>query len=209
MALKDYPDWVLKYKEHNKEIRLLNNKYYLYQVHTIRTDGKVKKITDKYLGRITVDGLIPPIIKHIDYSVKEYYSTCFVFSICSNVITYIIDKYPVKSDEYLPICFLNVLFNYDLVKWNKSYLSILFPNVKLIKHTKKVNEELDKITSMMKYHIDRFLNNTSLPDFFNSINDLYMVGVKDSWTLAKVSEETLQTLNKYKIDLEINYGKSK
>lgn len=209
MALKDYPDWVLKYKEHNKEIRYLNGKYYLYKVHTSRIDGKVKKYTDAYLGRITENGLISPVKKHVDYIVKEYSSFCFTFNVCKSVITSITSKYPIKSKDYLCNAIFTVIFDNNLNKWNKSYFSIIFPDFKLIKHTEKVTLEINRIITMMKYKIDKFLDQQPLSSFLESINDLYMVGVKDNYTLATISKETINILHNNKFELEINYGKDK
>lgn len=209
MALIDYPAWVIKFKEHNKEIRHLHGKYYLYQVHTSRIDGKVKKVTDKYLGRITEDGLIPPAQKQIIYIIKEYHTTVFAFSICSSIIEGIIKRYPHKYLEYLPLCFFDVFFHYQIDQWNRSYLSILFPNLKLIPRSIAVQNEINRLSTMFKHPINKFLSDSSLDAFFQSINDLYMVGISDTWTLAKVSEETIHLLNKHHISLEIPRGKNK
>jgi hypothetical protein len=56
-----YPDWVLKCKETNREIRYLQGKYYLYQITSKYNPEKkrAQKITIAYLGRITENGLIP------------------------------------------------------------------------------------------------------------------------------------------------------
>lgn len=209
MALIDYPMWVLKFKEHNKEIRLLQGKYYLYQVHTSRIDGKVKKVTDKYLGRITEEGLIPPTKKQVTYTIKEYHTAVFAFSICSSIITGIIKKYPRKYLDYLPLCFYDVFFNQQMDQWNRSYLSVLFPNLKLISRSMAVQNEINRLSTMFKHPITKFLSGSTLDAFFQSINDLYMVGIGDSWTLAKVSEETIKILNEHHISLELPYGESK
>lgn len=45
-----------------------------------------KKIKDKYLGKITETGLIPPVEKTIEYNVKKVGLTTFIFSSCHNII---------------------------------------------------------------------------------------------------------------------------
>lgn len=54
------PDWVLKHKQKNTEIKFLNNRYYLYKI-TSKWD-KIKKRAQKqtveFLGTITLGGLI-------------------------------------------------------------------------------------------------------------------------------------------------------
>ncbi len=200
MAIKDYPDWVLKHKEKGTELRLINNKYYLYKVHTERKDGKVKKYTDKYLGRITEDGLIPPQNKIIKYSVKEYYSFVVIFNLCGSVISNIITRYPKRYNMYLSKSILDVLFNNDLILWERSYLSIFFP-LDDKNHTQSVNEEIKRISNMMNHHLEKFFKTVSKDDLFSKLNDLMMVGVKDNYTLALYSDITKETLNKYKWSL--------
>lgn len=78
--MKNYPDWVLKHKKKGTELRCIKGKYYLYQVHCVRENGKNKKITDKYLGRITEDGLIPPKDKVRSVKVYEYGLSCFLIT---------------------------------------------------------------------------------------------------------------------------------
>ena len=57
-----HPDWALKYKEKNTELRCIKGRYYLYAYSTIYCPIKkrAKKVTGKSLGRITEkDGFIP------------------------------------------------------------------------------------------------------------------------------------------------------
>lgn len=51
----EFPNWVLKYKGKNKEIRLFRNNYYLYEIGSVwdKKLKKPKKITKSYIGRIT------------------------------------------------------------------------------------------------------------------------------------------------------------
>lgn len=63
MALKDYPKWVLDQKRPGTEIRLINGKFYLYEAKCVydKNSKKGRKVTGKYLGRITeADGLVAP-----------------------------------------------------------------------------------------------------------------------------------------------------
>lgn len=55
-----HPNWVLKYKTKNTEIRLIKGRYYLYERLTKYCPKKkrARKITGKYLGRITEHGFI-------------------------------------------------------------------------------------------------------------------------------------------------------
>jgi len=60
--MADYPEWVLRHKKKGTYINFQNGKYYLYAAHSERIPGtgKVRRVSDGYLGRITEDeGLIP------------------------------------------------------------------------------------------------------------------------------------------------------
>ena len=61
----ELPDWVRKHKAKGTEIRNISGRYYIYKIHSERDPitKRPKKITDKYLGRITPEGLIKPKIK--------------------------------------------------------------------------------------------------------------------------------------------------
>ena len=50
-----HPEWALAHKRKGTELRLLNGKYYLYQVTSKWNPEKKRsmKITEKFLGRIT------------------------------------------------------------------------------------------------------------------------------------------------------------
>ena len=201
MALKDYPEYVLKHKAKGREIRFLNGKYYLYQVHSVRIDGKPKKFTDKYLGRITEEGLIPPVTKVIKYKVLECSTYVLAFHSCKTIIDSITKRYKSKYTLFLSNAFFITLFNSDINKWNKSYFSVIYKDFKLSKHTTSINDEINRIVSMINHSINKFLNGNTICNFLESINDLFMVGVKDSYTLALYSDYTAQILENYKIDL--------
>jgi len=49
-----YPDWVMKHKEKGTYINKVGDKYYLYKVHSerIKGTGKVRRVSDGYLGNI-------------------------------------------------------------------------------------------------------------------------------------------------------------
>lgn len=204
MALKDYPDWVLTHKGKNREIRFINGNYYLYSYHSFRKDGKVKKVTDELIGKITINGIIPSNNKDV-YVVKEYITCVICDNVFINEINLLKSTYPKMFNVYLPEILFNVLFDNDLNKWNNSYLSIIY-NLNIKKHTESVNNIISRFISMMKYKLDKFLNNISLTEFFFSVNDLYMVGVKRNsgvkYKLALISDNTKNILNNYNLEVK-------
>jgi len=60
--MANYPGWVLKHKKKGTYVNFQNGKYYLYAAHSERVPGtgKVRRVSDGYIGRITEeDGLVP------------------------------------------------------------------------------------------------------------------------------------------------------
>ncbi|MDR2408041.1 MAG: transposase, partial [Bacteroidales bacterium] len=60
-----YPNWVIKYKKKNMEIRYIRGKYYLYGYSHIYdpVSKSSKKITGKFYGAITEEGLQEPKVE--------------------------------------------------------------------------------------------------------------------------------------------------
>jgi hypothetical protein len=56
------PNWVLKHKRKGTKIRKKGNNFYLYKVTSVwdKEKKRARKITEKFLGTITQDGLIKP-----------------------------------------------------------------------------------------------------------------------------------------------------
>jgi hypothetical protein len=60
--MANYPDWVTAHKKKGTYVNFANGKYYLYAAHSerVKGTGKVRRVSDGYIGRITEeDGLIP------------------------------------------------------------------------------------------------------------------------------------------------------
>lgn len=56
-----YPDWVEKYHTKGTSIKLINGTYYLYNVTSKRVKDKAYPVSiQKYIGKITKEGLIEP-----------------------------------------------------------------------------------------------------------------------------------------------------
>lgn len=88
-----HPEWVLKHKKKGTEVRKIGDNYYLYKVRSEwdREKKRPKKITEKYLGKITPEGLIKP--KHErreelagNITVKEFGATSLILSISNDII---------------------------------------------------------------------------------------------------------------------------
>jgi len=113
-----YPDWVLKHKVKGTELRKKGNSYYLYKVTSIwdKERKKPKKITQKFLGTITREGLIKPrherlfeSMKHI--SVKEFGATSFIVGMNNDVVEKLKEVYPKRWKEIFVFAVFRFLNN--------------------------------------------------------------------------------------------------
>jgi transposase len=87
------PEWVKKHKTPGTEVRTNSGRYYLYKV-TSKYDPTIKrsrKITERFLGKITPQGIIKPKLQTLkenlqQITVKEYAATQFTLTQCNDII---------------------------------------------------------------------------------------------------------------------------
>lgn len=100
--MADYPKWVLKHKKKGTYINFKNGKYYLYAAHSERIPGtgKVRRVSDGYLGRITEkDGFIPAKKKlAAPVFVYEYGLSDTILSLCANIRAGLKREFRANSD---------------------------------------------------------------------------------------------------------------
>lgn len=134
MKLKDMPEWVLKNKPKGTQIIFSNKAYYLYKIKSEWDSKKhrAKKITEKYLGKITEEGLIPPkqdIVeqkyKHI--SIKEYGATNFLYESSQDIILHLKEIFPDTWKEIYTMALFRILYKTHLKNlqfyYGNSYIS--------------------------------------------------------------------------------------
>ncbi len=95
------PDWVKKYQEKGTQTVKIKENYYLYKIKSVwdPEKGRARKVTDKYLGKITPDGIVKPKKERIieglnNITVKEFGASNFINSIASNIIELLKENYP-------------------------------------------------------------------------------------------------------------------
>jgi transposase len=149
-----YPDWVLKQKGKGTEIRKIGNKFYLYKVTSIwdKEKKRARKITEKFLGTITQDGLIKPkkerLIESIgNVSVKEFGASNFVLGMNEDIKESLKDIYPDKWEELFLFPIFRLLSNTPIKNlqtyYATSFLSETLPGAYL--SPKKVGNLLREI----------------------------------------------------------------
>ncbi len=113
-----YPDWVTKCKEKGTEIRRFSGRYYLYKIKSIRKNGKVKKLTLGYLGKITEQGLIKSKVEQIvekitggNITVKEYGATYFLAESNKDLIELLKKYFPSSWREIFVFALFRLIRN--------------------------------------------------------------------------------------------------
>ena len=87
-----YPDWVNKHKTEGTNISKISGHYYLYEVCSVwsKEKGRAQKITKRYLGRITEEGLMPPKRRRTPsagITTKEYGASNLITELGEDILT--------------------------------------------------------------------------------------------------------------------------
>jgi transposase len=116
------PEWVQKHKTVGKEVRNISGRYYLYEVTSKYDPAKKRsqKITKRYLGRITPEGLTKPNRETLketmqQVSIKEYGATYFTLTHCSNIIELLKTHYPQEWEQITAFA-ITRLFHFSPLK---------------------------------------------------------------------------------------------
>ena len=98
------PDWVKKYKTKGVEIRVSGNKYYAYEM-TSRWNKEKKradKITGKYLGVVTHDGIVKPRSMGLVRSDYEYGNIALLYGIAEKTVIPVLKEiYPTMWERII------------------------------------------------------------------------------------------------------------
>ncbi len=161
-----HPDWVLKTRQKNQEIKKIQDKYYLYEVSSYYDKEKKRTIkkSGRCLGRITEKGVINRS-NRLDFviprsvSVKEYGASEYVLS-CLEEEQKALEKYfPLYWQEILISSIFRLLYQscFKQMAWHyeSSYLSESYPNVglegkKMTHLLQMVGNEREKIVAVMR-----------------------------------------------------------
>ena len=162
-----YPEWVEKQKRPGTNITCSKGKYYLYACSSVydKETKKSKKVTGKYLGRITEDGLIPPKAKQdsgIKYSVKEFGVSSALMAMGADVYASLKSVFPKEADELMVLAILRLVercpFKRTSILYDRSYLSEMFPGLplsgaSLSAFLRSVGSNREKITAFLRQTI--------------------------------------------------------
>jgi hypothetical protein len=163
-----YPEWVEKQKRPGTNITCSKGKYYLYACKSVydKEKKRSRKVTGKYLGRITEEGLIPPKEKKDtanNYSVKEYGASSVLMEMGADLYAHLKEAFPKESDELMTLAILRLIercpFKRVGLIYEKSYLSELFPGLPLSSASlsgflRSIGSQREKLVRFMNGMID-------------------------------------------------------
>jgi hypothetical protein len=149
-----YPAWVYKHKQKGTLVARKGDNFYLYKVRSVwnREKGRAQLKTEKYLGKITPDGVVKPkhervmeAMKHV--SVKEYGASFFLNEIAGDVVSLLREHYSYRWKEVFVFAAMRLLYNTPIKNlefhYSTSFLSEMFTDAHL--SDKVVGEMLREI----------------------------------------------------------------
>ena len=134
MGKQTLPEWVLKHKKPGTQVVQIRGNYYLYKVTSKwdREKGRARKVTERYLGKITEEGLIKPRHERIEESlkritVKEYGASKYIVEITRDIQEYLREEFPEGWREIYVFSVMRLMHN-SVMKtlseyYNSSHLS--------------------------------------------------------------------------------------
>lgn len=163
-----HPEWALKHKKPGTELRLMNGRYYLYEVSSKwnKEKKRAQKITGKILGRITENkgfvasgSKIQPTVELKGLSVKTSGVGSFIESVAKDILPALKKHFGDEAESIycaslMRLAHQSPLKNMEL-HFKHDFLSEVFTNVSLLdkKMTallKGVGENREKISSFFK-----------------------------------------------------------
>ena len=206
--MANYPDWVMAHKTKGTYINFVNGKYYLYAAHSERVPGtkKVRRVSDGYIGRITLeDGLIPTRDKVTgEVYVYEYGLCMTVLATCDTIAAGFRREFRSAADFVLVSSILWETYGKcDSDTFEGSYLSVKYPEVNIDKvPTDKQKTGVERgrrmISDMM---FRRFGENLS--EARERLLKIYMVKVNGQFYRSSTPNRTAEWLKTHEIRLEV------
>ena len=201
----DYPDWVLAHKKKGTYINKVGDKYYLYAAHSerVKGSGKVKRICDGYLGRITEeDGFIP--VKNKLKSVPEVFEIGLSYTVVSasgQIHLGLCRSFPKYGDVIYSCSVLSYIYGeYSPELFGHSYLCILFPDISFPDgFTKAQLTGIERGMRMLEEHLGkRFGEDVSR--IRSLFPDVRLLRINGQYYLSRLPDSVALLSEKYSID---------
>ncbi len=202
--MANYPDWVLKHKRKGTYINRVKDKYYLYAAHSERIPGtgKVRRVSDGYIGRITEkEGLIlsKPKIKG-SVEVREYGREAIIFQLCYRFMK----SHDLLSENAAELLFSEGVLTYlhgrvDAYLYGKSWVSLQFPGLSFPPVSSfAVQRMVLKISGVLQDHFGGDLEQVLLLS-----GRLYKVQANRSWHMSEEDEPLRLMRERYGLTWEL------
>lgn len=107
-----YPKWVLKYKRKGAAIHKIGNRYYLYEITSVwdKEKKRARKVTKRYLGVITKEGITEPAYKRkIPTTVKEYGASMYLIKENQEIVEGLKEFFPSQWKELFVLSCLRLM----------------------------------------------------------------------------------------------------
>lgn len=162
------PEWAKKYKTKHTSIVQNKDNFYLYQIGSKwnKEKKRAQKITEKYLGKITPDGIIKPkherVLSQLDtVSIKEFGASSLLNHMCADLKSNLKNVFPEEWESIFSFAAIR-FFKQSPIKnlachFEHSYLSSLFNKVDL--RPKQASELLHKIGGRRDLMVEYMKNN--------------------------------------------------
>lgn len=165
----DYPDWVLRQKTKGTEIRKIGSNCYLYKIRSEwdKDKKRAKKITEKFLGRITEEGLRKPKLERLieaqkNICVKEFGASQFIKTESNDIIQNLKETFPDIWKEIFTFAVFrffsasplkNIQFRYQT-----SYLSEIISDAKVSSRTlSNILQTIGKQRNLIKTFLSKYI----------------------------------------------------
>ena len=165
----DYPDWVLRQKTKGTEIRKIGPNYYLYKIRSEwdKDKKRAKKITEKFLGTITEEGLRKPKAERLieaqkNMCVKEFGASQFIKTESDEIIQNLKETFPDIWKEIFTFAVFrffsaspikNIQFHYQT-----SYLSETISDAKVSSRTlSNILQTIGKQRNIIKTFLSKYI----------------------------------------------------
>ena len=160
--MSKYPDWVTKHKKKGTAIHKIGNNYYLYEVTSVWDSklGRPRKITKKYLGVITPEGLKEPKYRRSTPStVKEYGASQLIIHQNREIIDSLKEIFPQWWEEIFILSAIRFMHNSPLknmrIYYEDSWLSEEIKGARLsdkVLHTlfEEVGRDRERIVKFLR-----------------------------------------------------------
>lgn len=201
----DYPKWVLAHKKKGTYINKVGDKYYLYAAHSerIKGSGKIKRVCDGYLGRITEDdGFIPAKskLKNIP-EVFEVGLSYTVVSASAQIHLGLRRSFPKYGDVVYSCSVLSYIYGeYSTELFGHSYLCILFSDTSFPdSFTKAQLTGIERGRRMLEEHLGKVFGE-DLPRIRSLFPDVRLLQINGQYYLSKLPDSVALLSEKHSID---------